>query len=219
MKKNVLLAMVLMAALSLSACGEKEQWQSVETGAESAAQDAAGEAAFELSENGKAFLEKMCLYMPEFSDRNGLTEEFWEEFLFNSYTSLNADGAELVRVWREELELEEEEVKVSEASVDSYMKLALGVDWPGYRTSFEDMAEGRTALYYQDGYYYIGGSDFPDFSYTFKDCTAAAEGCCLVEYAVQFEDDPDAGSIYFTILPEQNENGFVVVKKENDLRL
>ena len=41
---------------------------------------------FTLSETGKAFLEKMCHFMPDWSDDASLNDEFWRNFLFSSFT-------------------------------------------------------------------------------------------------------------------------------------
>ena len=41
---------------------------------------------FTLSETGKAFLEKMCYFMPDWSDDDSLNDEFWRSFLFSSFT-------------------------------------------------------------------------------------------------------------------------------------
>lgn len=41
---------------------------------------------FTLSETGKAFLEKMCYFLPDWSDDASLNDEFWRNFLFSSFT-------------------------------------------------------------------------------------------------------------------------------------
>ena len=41
---------------------------------------------FTLSETGKAFLEKMCYFLPDWSDDASLNDEFWRDFLFSSFT-------------------------------------------------------------------------------------------------------------------------------------
>ena len=38
---------------------------------------------FALSETGKAFLEKMCYFLPDWSDDASLNDEFWRNFLFS----------------------------------------------------------------------------------------------------------------------------------------
>lgn len=172
---------------------------------------------FQLTDEGKRFLDGMCRYLPEFSDVSGLNKEFWQNFLFLSYTGESAGAAESVKVFREDLDMEEQVVKVSESDVAAYVKLALGVSMPDFKPGFEEMQEGQTAFYYEDGYYYIGESDFPDYDYAYKGCTAADNGCYLVEYSVTFEGDPNAGTILFTVKPEKNANGFVILKKEDRL--
>lgn len=85
-----------------------------------------------------------------------------------------------------------------------------------YEPSFEEMEPRQTACYYQDGYYYIGVSDFPAFSFSYDGCRALEDGRYEVEFAVEFETEPD-GSIVFTVEPADNENGFVIVGKEWNL--
>lgn len=168
---------------------------------------------FVLSESGKGFLQTMCLTLPEFSGSEDMDEEFWKNFIFYGYTGEGDGSLELVEVEREDLGFKELEVKVSREDVKERARLALGVELPDYKPAFGDMNKGQTACYYQDGYYYIGVSDFPYYRYTYKECTAAEDDSILVEYKVSFEDQEDAGTITFNLRPEENANGFVIIKK------
>ena len=166
----------------------------------------------QLTETGKEFLRKMCYCLPEFSDPANLDEEFWHDFIFYSYTAAWGD-VEIEEVTREDLEMQEKVVKVSLEDVEAYVKLALGVELPDYKPAFEDMNKGQTSCFYRDGYYYIGLSDFPDFTFTYQDCTPAQDGTYTVNYKTSFEGDENAGSVVFQLRSADNANGFIIVGK------
>lgn len=183
---------------------------------------------FVLDEQGKAFLQNMCYYMPEWSGYASLDEEFWREFLFYSFTSptMLEDGkamticgeAEVISVYREDLGFTESQVKISKEAVAEYVKLAMGVKPLQFEPAFEDMEPGQTAFYYENGYYYIGFSDFGSVGYTFKECEVHEE--LYTTYAfVRFDvyvDEPEnvEDTIEFIIYPAENQNGFTIISKE-----
>ena len=122
-----------------------------------------------LSEADKDFLQIMCCYVPAFSGYSMTeNEDFWREFIFRSFTSVPMDEngnyrpiygeGEHVTVYRDDLGFEEGEFKISEKYVQEYAQLIFGWDMPQFHPAFEDMESGQTALYYQDGYYFIGDS-------------------------------------------------------------
>ena len=169
-------------------------------------------AELQLTEAGKEFLRKMCYCLPEFSDPAEMDGEFWHEFIFLSYTGAWGDE-EIEEVTREDLQMQEKVVKVSLEDMESYVKLALGVDLPDYKPAFEDMSPGQTSCFYRDGYYYIGLSDFPDFTFTYQDGTLEGDDIYIVKYNTAFEGDENAGSVVFRVRPADNANGFVIVGK------
>lgn len=177
------------------------------------------EEAWQLSDQGMEFLQQMCWYLPEFSGEADLTEAFWLDFLFRSYTGASGEDREAVYVWRADLQMDEMQIKVSEAEVAADMKLALGVEWPGYKPALSDMEEGQTALYYADGDYYIGVSDFPAYDFTFAACEPAENGQYRAEFRVVLEAEEELGSVYFTLEPAENEHGFVITGRENAYQL
>ena len=60
---------------------------------------------YTLSDQGIAFLEKMCYFMPDWSDYASLNESFWQEFLFRSFTSpeLTDNGTDMTVCGGQEL--------------------------------------------------------------------------------------------------------------------
>ena len=113
---------------------------------------------FALSETGKAFLEKMCYFLPDWSDDASLNDEFWRNFLFSSFTCPDMVDGETAMTICGEQELVTtswgQAVKVSrENSVVPYVRLALGLEMPSYAPAIQDVSAGQTLFYFEDGYY------------------------------------------------------------------
>lgn len=226
--KKLYLSLILALTLCLTACGTdknkglprndtassgntaegQEETPSAEDKTEPSSRT--GEA-FTLTENGKVFLEQMCHTLNEFDSQTAKDDAFWRDFLFYSYTGV-PEGASTEQIRREDSELEETVVKVSLEDARAYAKLIFGLELPDLKPSPEDMDEGQTSCYFQDGFYYIGVSDFPDYRYTFSDCKESGDSV-TVSYTVDFEDESNVGTIRFTLVPEDNENGFIITSK------
>ena len=120
---------------------------------------------------------------------------------------------ETEQIYREDLQIEETVVKVPEQEAEAYAKLVFGTELPEEaKPTLEEMEEGQTACYYEDGFYYIGVSDFPDVQYTFTDYEES-DNTITVRYSIQYEDESDAGIVSFTLEPAENENGFIITSK------
>lgn len=169
---------------------------------------------FELTEQGKTFLTQMCKTLSDFNSQTTKDNAFWRNFLFFSYTGESED-AETESVYREDLGFDETVVKVSLQEAEAHTKLVFGIDLPDIKPSFEDMGAGQTSCYYQDGYYYIGVSDFPDYQYTFADYEESGTSI-TVRYTVDFEGESNVGTVSFTIVREANENGFIITAKATE---
>ncbi len=98
---------------------------------------------------------------------------------------------------------------------EAYAKLVFGVDLPDIKPSFEDMEQGQTSFYYQNGYYYIGVSDYPDYQYTFADYEEFGDSI-TVRYTIDFEGESNVGTVCFGIVPKDNENGFIITSKSTE---
>lgn len=171
------------------------------------------ETTFELTEQGKNFLTQMCIKLNDFNSQTTKDETFWRDFLFYSYTGVS-EGIETDTVPRDDFD--ETVVKISLQEAEAYAKLVFGVDLPDIKPSFEDMEQGQTAFYYQDGYYYIGVSDYPDYEYTFADYEESGDSI-TVRYTIDFEGVSNVGTVCFDIVPEDNENGFIITSKSTEL--
>jgi hypothetical protein len=177
---------------------------------------------FTLSETGKAFLEKMCYFLPDWSDDASLNDEFWRNFLFSSFTCPDMVDGETAMTICGEQELVTtswgQAVKVSrEDSVVPYVRLALGLEMPSYAPAIQDVSAGQTLFYFEDGYYYIGLSDFGDVGYSFRGCYPdSVNGATVIFDVYSGTPDDTIGTICFTIVPADNENGFTIAAKSSD---
>lgn len=168
---------------------------------------------FKLTEKNKSFLQDMCQYLPGFTNPYNLDGSFWHDFLFLSYTGKGGDQYELVTVERKDLGSKEIQVKVSKAEVQAYVKQVLGFEMPTYEPTMKERKDGQTSMYYQDGYYYIGVSDFGDTMYQYKSTEIQKDDTISVIYQITDPEGTDLGTVEFLLLPETNENGFVVTAK------
>ena len=177
---------------------------------------------FTLSKTGKAFLEKMCCYMPDWSDDASLNDEFWRNFLFSSFTcpEIAGEGTAMTICGEQELATTSwgQAVKVSrEDSVVPYVRLAIGREMPSYAPSIQDVSAGQTLFYFEDGYYYIGLSDFGDVGYSFRGCYPdSVNGASVIFDAYSGTPDDTIGTICFTLVPADNENGFTISSRSSD---
>lgn len=226
MKKIYLLVFITLM-LCLTACGTDKKDEALENSIsilEMETTDSAGneqeaqpktETTFDLTEQGKKFLTQMCKKLSDFNSQTTKDETFWRDFLFYSYTGAS-EGVQTENVHREDLGFDETVVKIGLQEAEAYAKLVFGIDLPNIKPSFEDMEQGQTSFYYQNGYYYIGVSDFPDYQYTFADYEAAGD-FITVRYTIDFEGESNVGTVCFDIIPENNENGFIITSKSTEI--
>lgn len=170
------------------------------------------ETTFELTEQGKNFLTQMCKKLNDFNSQTAKDETFWRDFLFYSYTGAY-EGVETETIPRDDFD--ETVVKISLQEAEAYAKLVFDVDLPDIKPSFEDMEQGQTSFYYQNGYYYIGVSDYPDYQYTFADYEESGDSI-TVRYTIDFEGESNVGTVCFGIVPKDNENGFIITSKSTE---
>lgn len=171
-----------------------------------------------LTDKGKAFLAQMCNELNDFNSGQTMDDNFWHDFLFNSYTGGTSENAVTEQVYREDLGFEETVVKVSIQEAQERVKLVFGIELPDFKPSFEDMEKGQTSFYYKDGNYYIGVSGLPDYQYTFSECVADKENTSntIVKYTIDFMGESNVGTVTLSISPENNENGFIIRSKTTE---
>ena len=175
---------------------------------------------FKPTSQNKDFLTHMCFILEDFGSHADMDETFWKNFIFHSYTAASSECIEHTVIYREDLGFDEYVVKVSLEEVEAYTKLLFGIDLPDIKPAFEDMMEEQASYYYQDNYYYIGVSDFPDYEFIFHDCTVYEEEAntyAIVTYMINYGNLDsklgDVGTITFILYPADNENGFIISSK------
>lgn len=186
------------------------------------------DSAFKFTERVKDFLTHMCFSLSDFSSPDDMDESFWETFIFCAYT----DGfpyyfydkmseEQDIRIYLEDLGYDEDMIKVSLEEVEAYARLLFGIDMPDIKPTLEDME--YASYFYQDGYYYIGISDFLDYTFIFNDCTVYEEGddtYAIVTYNINYfnitGEEDDVGIITFILYPADNENGFIIASKTQE---
>ena len=109
-------------------------------------------------------------------------------------------------------------VKVSrEDSVVPYVRLALGREMPSYAPAIRDVSAGQTLFYFEDGYYYVGLSDFGDVGYAFRGYYPnSVDGATAIFDIYSGTPEDTIGTVCFTLVPADNENGFTVAAKSSD---
>ncbi|MCM1264325.1 MAG: hypothetical protein NC313_16565 [Butyrivibrio sp.] len=184
------------------------------------AEESGNSTTFKLTEQGKKFLSRMCFIIDDFSGPDDMDEDFWDKFIFCLYT--NGTGVEHTDIYREDYGYEYV-AKVSLETVEADALLTFGIDLPDIKPSLEDMKEGYAARFYQDGYYYIGVSDFMDIDYIFDNCIVYEEGTetyVKVTYIMRYNGRPegleDGNIITYTLSPADNENGFIILSKTTE---
>lgn len=192
------------------------------------------DSAFKFTERVKDFLAHMCLTLADldFSSPADMDESFWVTFIFCAYTDgfpyyfydKMQEEEQYTRIYREDLGYDEDVTIVSLEEVEAYAKLVFGIDLPDIKPTLEDIPEEYASRFYKDGYYYIGISDFPDYTFIFNDCTVNEEGdntYAIVTYNINYfnitGEEDDVGIITFIIYPADNENGFIIASKTQEL--
>lgn len=181
--------------------------------------------AYELSQQQDAFLQDMCLTLPEFEEGTILDESFWHDFLFASYTGGEyLEGSGMTQLYREDLGFAEDQFRISRQEAQDRVRLALGVELPTYEPSLEEMPPRSTGFYYQNGYYYIGASDYPDVRYTLEDSEVYDIPVSQLdsswppyrEIRVRYrlsDQEGDLGYMNFLLEAADNANHFVIRQK------
>lgn len=175
---------------------------------------------FVLSKAGEAFLGKLCYYMPDWSGYESLDETYWRDFLFFSFTCPELLDNGRARTVYGEMDCVpvngETMVRVSREDMEGYVRLAMGCGLPEF-TPAPPEDGGEAIFYYENGYYFIGVSDFGDIGYRFRDWESCSEadGTYGTAGFDIYAGEPEnvLGRVEFTLSPADNENGFIIVRK------
>lgn len=169
-----------------------------------------------LSDQGKEFLTKMCYYMPDWAGYASLNRDYWQSFLFQSFTScdLKEDGVTAITV-AGEADYSNGMVTVPLGMVQSYVKLAMNYDFPA--ETAEDLPD-ESYLSFEKGVFRIMVSDFGAMGYTFVDFDVHEEEYDTYAFATfhVYSDTPDnvVGTVQFNLYPSDNANGFTIIERQ-----
>ncbi len=163
-----------------------------------------------LTEEDIEYLKIVSLGIPNFSNEQEMDINFWEEYLFASYT--NNTDKEIISQYSKQYNENIPYIKISYDEVNQRVKQIFGKTLDEYLINPEDLGKDKDSVQYKDGYCYISISDSPDY-YFESVTTNIIDGKTEVTMQKNCEDFP-IGRIKLTLLPSENERGFILTQKE-----
>ncbi len=165
---------------------------------------------FPLSETGERFLLKMCQAMPDWESYYVLDDDFWEEFLFYSFTNPEKVENGKAETIIGELPFEEDRVLLSREQAEKYATLTMGCDLPLPREEYSRIA-------YTDGIYRIPRTEAGSRLYHFRGLDEESQEECLARFDVYGgQPGKKLGVVTMKLRTADNENGFLIVNKVTD---
>lgn len=173
---------------------------------------------FSLSERGKRFLQEMCYCIPTFSSDDDMDYSFWEEFLIGYYTN-SFQGHENVEIYRADLGYEVTYSKVSRRDAEDLAILTFDRELPQPDLSLSNGHSDEANLLYDldERCYFIEYPENDECMFNFVDCELFEEGSFVsakVIFNEYLEGDDMVAIITFYLKPMNNENGFVIYRKQ-----
>lgn len=166
---------------------------------------------FPLSDSGEGFLLKMCQAMPDWESYYVLNDDFWEEFLYYSFTNPEkvADGKAETIIG--ELPFEDNAVLLSRKQAEDYAKLTMGCDLPLPK----EEQSGR--IQYADGIYRIPRTGSGSRLYRFRGLEEENQEECIARFDVYGgQPGKKLGTVAMKLRVADNENGFLIVNKTTE---
>lgn len=164
---------------------------------------------FPLSDSGERFLLKMCQAMPDWESYYVLDDDFWEEFLFYSFTNPEKVAGEKAETIIGELPVESNTVLLSRKRAEAYAFLTMGCDLP---LPSEEQENSR--IQYADGVYHIRRTDTGSRLYIFRGLEDESQEECLARFDVYGgQPGKKLGTVAMKLRTADNENGFLIVNK------
>lgn len=213
-----LAVLISLGSVSLFAQKQQELPQNLQptgAGAETTTNPEDGEE-FALSEEGREFLLAMCYAMPDWENYYVLDEQFWENFLFASFTCPEEVKGSRAKTIIGQVPFEDGMVLISRKQAEDYAALTMGCDLPELNPGG---AEDSTGIQYYDGYYHIHVSDFGSRSYQLRKWVSYSAESCDVMFNAYVDGDTIDGSVRFRLRKADNENGFLIVSKQSEFTL
>ncbi len=163
-----------------------------------------------LSEAGKKFLLTMCQAMPDWESYYVLDENFWEEFLFYSFTCPEKVIGNKAQTVMGELPFAEDTVLLSREQAEAYAFLTMGCDLP----QSEEETEGSGRIWFSNGVYHIRRTEIGSRLYVFQGLDSETGGDSVARFDV-YGGQPGKllGTVRMKLRQADNENGFLIVNK------
>ncbi len=173
---------------------------------------------FSLSERGKQFLLDMCYCMPLFSSEDDMNYSFWKEFLIGYYTE-SLQEHENVEIYRADLGYEVTYSKVSRRDAEDLAILTFDRELPQPSLSLSNGHSDEANLLYDldERCYFIEYPENNECVCYYEDCEPFKEGpdiSAKVIFSEYIDGGDKAALITFYLKPMNNENGFVIYRKQ-----
>ncbi len=165
----------------------------------------------ELSDADYAYLMEVSPGVPNFTRREEMDLAFWENYLFNTYTS--DFDREQVNRYSEQLGADILYIRVSFEEADEEIRQLFGENLSGYGISPETLGAGGSSVIYENGFLFIAASDSPAFQFAVEKVTTA-DVVTQVSLLKTIEDGEMFSHVLLYLLPAENERGFVLDGKE-----
>lgn len=165
----------------------------------------------ELSDSDIAWLMEICSEIPDFSTREEMDVDFWENYLFATYTS--DFDREQVNRYSEQYGFEIPYIRVSYEEVNERIRQIFGDNLSGYGISPEMLGTGEINLVCEDGALYVAASDSPTYQFSLEN-VMTTDILTEVSLLKTVEDAEMVSRVMLYLLPAENERGFVLDGKE-----
>lgn len=167
-----------------------------------------------LSDEDLAWLMEACPGVPDFSLREEMDAAFWEDYLFNTYTS-DFDRGQVSR-YSEQYGFDIPYIRVSFSEAEETVRQLFGGSFGEYGISPEELGAGGSNLIYEDGFLYIAASDSPAYQFSLEN-VATTDILTEVSLRKTVPGEESVSRVMLYLVPVENERGFVLDGKEEIL--
>ncbi len=151
------------------------------------------------------YLMEVCPHIPDFSGAEAMDAAFWEEYLFDTYTSDFDKESE--NIFSERYDFEVPYHKVSFQEVEETAEQIFGKRLSEYIADPTALGQENSNIFYREGYFYIAASDSPDFHYSLEGIEQVG---IMTEVSLlkMIEDDQPVSHVQLNLYPAENTRGF-----------
>lgn len=158
--------------------------------------------------------------IPDFSAEEDMDIDFWKNYLFSVYTSVNKTEpvtgckVKMVDHYNSQYGSQISYNEIAAGELDRATKLFFGKALSEFVES-PDLLANNNNLLYEGGFYYISASDSPDYACGMSATTLAEDGRTKIVFPKYLEDgDTPLSEITLYIEAAENDNGYILTGKE-----